>query len=91
VSIGAVGWSAEAANLTVNCDKKETIRGSLKLLAMAHPQGPNTQSVGRNCVENASSALRENKEITLPARSNVPGRPMSGRLALHAARKQGAR
>jgi parallel beta-helix repeat protein len=52
VAIGATGRSAEAAHLTVNCDKKETIRESLKLLAVAHPQGPNTLSVVGNCSEN---------------------------------------
>jgi len=52
VAIGAAGRSAEAANLTVNCDKKETIRGSLKLLAVAHPQGPNTLFVVGSCSEN---------------------------------------
>jgi hypothetical protein len=51
-AIGAAGRSAEAANLTVNCDKKETIRESLKLLAVAHPQGPNTISVVGSCSEN---------------------------------------
>jgi hypothetical protein len=52
VAIGAAGRSAEAANLTVNCDKKETIRESLKLLAVAHPLGPNTISVVGSCSEN---------------------------------------
>ena len=52
VAIGAAGRSAEAANLTVNCAKKETIRESLKLLAVAHPQGPNTMSVVGSCSEN---------------------------------------
>src|SRR5882724_8012886 len=52
VAIGAAGRSAEAANLTVNCDKKETIRGSLKLLAVTHPQGPNTLFVVGSCSEN---------------------------------------
>lgn len=51
-AMGAAGQSAEAANLKVNCGKKETIRESLKLLAVAHPQGPNTISVVGSCTEN---------------------------------------
>ena len=52
VAVGAAGRCAEAANLTVNCDKKETIRESLRLLAVAHPEGANTISVVGSCTEN---------------------------------------
>ena len=33
VAIGAASQCAQAANLTVNCDKKETIHKAVKLLA----------------------------------------------------------
>jgi hypothetical protein len=52
VAIGAASRSAEAANLTVNCDKKQTIRETLKLLAVVHLQGPHTLSVVGSCREN---------------------------------------
>ena len=52
VAIGAAGRSAEAANLTVNCDKKQTIGETLKLLAAVHLPGPNTLSVVGSCREN---------------------------------------
>jgi Right handed beta helix region len=52
VAIGAASRCAQAANLTVNCDKKETIRKTLRLLAKTNPQGPNTVSVLGSCREN---------------------------------------
>ncbi len=50
--IGAASQRAQAANLTVNCDKKETIHKAVKLLANANPQGPNTIFVAGSCREN---------------------------------------
>jgi Right handed beta helix region len=52
VAIGAASPWAQAANLTVNCDKKETIHKAVKLLADSNPQGPNTVSVAGSCREN---------------------------------------
>ena len=52
VDIGAVSQCAQAANLTVNCDKKETIHKAVKLLATANLQGPNTITVSGSCREN---------------------------------------
>ena len=52
VAIGAASQCAQAANLTVNCDKKETIRKTLRLLAKTNLQGPNTVSVSGSCREN---------------------------------------
>ncbi len=45
VTIGAASQYAQAANLSVNCDKHESIRKALRLLATSNPQGPNTISV----------------------------------------------
>ena len=52
VASGAASQCAQAANLTVNCDKKETIHKAVKLLATANPQGPNTITVSGSCREN---------------------------------------
>ena len=52
VAIGAASQCAQAANLTVDCDKKETIHKAVKLLATANPQGPNTITVAGSCREN---------------------------------------
>jgi len=52
VAIGAASKSAPAANLTVNCDNKETIHKAVKLLASANPQGPNRITVSGSCREN---------------------------------------
>jgi hypothetical protein len=52
VAIGAISQSAEAINLTVNCDKRETIHKALKALADGNPQGPNTITVSGSCKDN---------------------------------------
>jgi hypothetical protein len=52
VAIGAASQYAQAANLTVNCDKKETIHKAVKLLANTNPQGPNTITVSGSCRDN---------------------------------------
>src|SRR5450759_2602091 len=52
VAIGASSPWAQAANLTVNCDKKEKIHKAVKLLADTNPQGPNTVTVVGSCREN---------------------------------------
>ena len=52
VSIGTAGRPAGAANLTVNCDKKQTIRETLKFLSVVHLPGPHTLSVTGSCSEN---------------------------------------
>jgi len=52
VAIGAASRCAQAANLTVNCDNKETISKTLRLLAATNPQGPNTVTVVGSCREN---------------------------------------
>ena len=54
MAIGAASKWAQAANLNVNCDKKETITGALKTLVATNPQGPNTIGVVGSCRENLS-------------------------------------
>jgi hypothetical protein len=49
---GLAGQYARAANLTVNCDRKETIHKAVKLLADSNPQGPNTITVSGSCRDN---------------------------------------
>jgi hypothetical protein len=51
-AVGAASQWAQAANLTVNCDNRETIHKAVKLLANTNPQGPNTISVTGSCREN---------------------------------------
>jgi parallel beta-helix repeat protein len=52
VAMGVAGRCVQAANLNVNCDKRESIREALKFLAAVSPQGPNTVSVVGSCKEN---------------------------------------
>jgi len=52
VTIGAASQHAQAANLTVNCDKHESIHKVLHLLAKTNPQGPNTITISGNCKAN---------------------------------------
>ncbi len=52
VTIGAASQYARAANLRVNCDKHESLRKALRLLANLNPQGPNTITVSGKCKAN---------------------------------------
>ncbi len=52
VAIGAASRYAQAANVSVNCDKHETIHKALRLLAIANPQGPNTITISGSCKAN---------------------------------------
>jgi len=52
VAIGAASQCAQAVNLTVNCDRHESIRKALHLLATTNPQGPNTITVSGSCKGN---------------------------------------
>src|SRR5438128_787131 len=52
VAMGAASRNAQAANLAVNCDKKETISKALQLLAKTDPQGPNKITVSGACDDN---------------------------------------
>jgi Right handed beta helix region len=52
VAIVAASHYALAANLTVNCDRKEKIQKAVKLLAATNPQGPNTITVLGRCKGN---------------------------------------
>ncbi len=76
VAIGATNQHAQAANLTVNCDQKETIHKAVKLLATANPQGPNTITVAGSCRENIviqsmdRLTLITNKGASITDRSN---------------------
>ena len=63
VAIGAASQCAQAANVTVNCDKKETIHKAVKLLANANPQGPNTITVVGSCRDNI--VIRSMDRLTL--------------------------
>src|SRR6266576_6208468 len=51
-TIGAASQYAQAANLSVNCDKHASISKTLRLLAKTNPQGPNKISVSGACDEN---------------------------------------
>jgi Right handed beta helix region len=52
VAIAAASQCAQAANLTVNCDKHESIHKVLRLLAKTNPQGPNTITISGKCKAN---------------------------------------
>ena len=52
VAIAAAGQYAQAANLSVNCDKHESVSGAVRLLGKTNPQGPNKISVSGACDDN---------------------------------------
>jgi hypothetical protein len=76
VGIGTAGRSAQAANLTVNCDKKETIRETLKLLSVVHLPGPHTLSVIGSCRENI--VIQSVDRLTLIAKNGASITDRSG-------------
>ena len=49
VCVGTASQRAQAANLTVNCDRHESLHKALRLLATANPQGSNTITVVGSC------------------------------------------
>src|SRR6266576_532204 len=51
-TIGAASQYAQAANLSVNCDKHASISKTLHMLAKTNSQGPNKISVSGACDEN---------------------------------------
>src|SRR5438105_11314169 len=52
LAIGAANQYAQAAHLSVNCDKHESISKVLRLLAKTNPQGPNRVTVSGSCEGN---------------------------------------
>ena len=62
-AIGAASQCAQAANLTVNCDNKQTIRQAVRLLAATNPQGPNKITVSGSCKGNF--AIKNMDRLTL--------------------------
>ena len=69
VAIGAASPSAQAANLTVNCNRKETINKAVKLLAHTNPQGPNTITVVGSCRDNI--VIQSMDRLTLIGRNGA--------------------
>src|SRR5277367_2507008 len=63
VAIVAVSQYVQAATLSVNCDKQESIRTALRLLATTNPQGPNTIAVSGAC--NGNIVIRSMDRLTL--------------------------
>jgi hypothetical protein len=52
VAMGAASRCAQATNLTVNCDRHESLHKALRLLATTNPQGPNKITVLGDCKGN---------------------------------------
>ncbi len=52
VAMGAASRCAQATNLIVNCDRRESLHKALRLLATSNPQGPNKITVLGDCKGN---------------------------------------
>src|SRR5882757_9388119 len=52
MAIGAASQSVQATNVSVNCDKHESVSKALRLLDNTNPQGPNKITVSGGCNEN---------------------------------------
>jgi hypothetical protein len=74
VASGSASQCAQAANLTVNCDKKETIHKAVKLLATANPQGPNTITVSGSCRENILIQSMDRLTLTTKTGASITDR-----------------
>jgi hypothetical protein len=62
-TVGAASQYAQAANLSVNCDKRQSINQALGVLAKTNPQGPNRIVVSGSCNENL--AIQSMDRLTL--------------------------
>jgi len=52
MAMGVASQYAQAANLIVNCDRRESLHKALRLLAATNPQGPNKITVLGDCKGN---------------------------------------
>jgi len=69
VAIGAASQCAQAVDVTVNCDRNESIRKTVKQLAASNPQGPNAVSVTGSCRENL--VIQSMDRLTLITRNGA--------------------
>jgi hypothetical protein len=69
VAMGAASQYAQAANLSVNCDKHESISKVLRLFAKTNPQGPNKVTVSGSCEGNL--VIKSMDRLTLITRNGA--------------------
>ena len=81
VAVGLAAQYARAANLTVNCDRKETIHKAVKLLAGSNPQGPNTITVVGSCRDNIVVQSMDRLTLITKKGASITDRS-NGRLAV---------
>jgi hypothetical protein len=76
VAMGAASQYAQAANLSVNCDKHESISKVLHLLAKTNSVGPNIVTVSGGCNENL--VIRSMDRLTLITKTGASLTDRSG-------------
>ncbi len=69
VTIGGAVQFAKAGDLGVNCNKHDSIRRALHVLARSNPQGPNTITVFGSCKENV--VIQSMDRLTLIAKNGA--------------------
>jgi Periplasmic copper-binding protein (NosD) len=69
MAMGAASQRAQAVNLTVNCDRHESLHKALRLLATSNPQGPNTITVSGACKGNI--VIKSMDRLTLITRNGA--------------------
>jgi hypothetical protein len=69
VAMGVASQYAQAANFSLNCDRDERINKTLRLIAVANPQGPNRVTVTGSCKENVK--IRSMDRLTLITRKGA--------------------
>jgi len=76
VAFGAASQYAQAAKVSVNCDKHDSIRKALHLVALGDSKGPSTITVSGACEENI--VIRGMDRLTLIARNGASITDRSG-------------
>ncbi len=69
VAMGAASRCAQATNLIVNCDRRESLHKALRLLATSNPQGPNKITVLGDCKGNF--VIKSMDRLTLITRNGA--------------------
>jgi hypothetical protein len=69
VAMGAASQRAQAVNLTVNCDRHESLHKALRLVAASNPQGPNKIAILGSCKGNF--VIKSMDRLTLITRNGA--------------------
>jgi hypothetical protein len=81
LAIGVASQYAQAANFNLNCDRNERINKTLRIVAMANPQGPNRITVTGSCKENVKIQSMDRLTLITKTGASITDRS-NGNLAV---------